>query len=298
MAIPAVTTPAGAIDVGTVGLWSMARQWPAEAEARAGIAAEIEALGFGAVWIGVATADLELPAALLEATGRLVVATGILNVWTEPVDAVVDHYGMIEKAHPRRLLLGIGAGHAKIVEALTGRRYERPYQALVDYLDAFDRAGVPREARILAALGPRVLRLAAERSRGAHPYLVTPAHTCTAREIMGPEPLLAPEQKVILDTDPARARRTARQALAMYLELPNYTNNLRRLGFTDDDLSGGGSDRLVDALVAWGDVEAIRARIGDHVDAGADHVCVQLLSTDATLPRAGWRELAGGLGLS
>ena len=169
------------------------------------------------------------------------------------------------------------------------------------YLDALDKTDppVPADARVLAALGPKMLRLAAERAAGAHPYLTTPDHTRQAREILGPEPLLAPEQRVVLETDPAAARELGRRHLAIYLQLPNYTNNLRRMGFTDDDFAGGGSDRLVDAIVAWGDVDALVARVRAHHDAGAAHVCIQVLTADPrALPLTEWRTLAVAFGLT
>lgn len=287
------------VNVGRIGLWTPSRAWPASRAERGRAAAEIEELGFGAVWLGGATADLELPASLLETTHRLVVGTGILNVWTEPVDVVIDTYGMIGRVHPDRLLLGIGAGHKEPVERMTGQRYENPYGKVVAYLDALEAAGIPRSVCVLAALGPRMLRLAGERTAGALPYLVTPDHTWRARRILGPGPLLAPEQKVVLESDPDRARRIARAGLEMYLTLPNYTNNLRRLGFTDADFADGGSDRLVDRLVAWGDIEAIRSHVSEHFEAGADHVAVQVLTEQpGALPRAQWRALAEGLRLA
>lgn len=250
-------------------------------------------MGIPTVWIGAASGDLELPAAILDGTEGLAVGTSILNIWTEKADIVADHYAMLAKAHPDRLLLGFGVGHRDPVEKMTGRRWEKPVRVLLDYLDTLDELGVPREDHVLAALGPRVLRIAAERTAGALPYLVTPEHTRQAREIMGPGPLLAPELKVVLETDAERARAIARQSLSIYLGLPNYTNNLRRLGFTDDDLVGAGSDRLVDAVVAWGDLDSVLARIAEHHEAGADHVAVQVLTdTPGELPRAQWALLA------
>ncbi|WP_018506221.1 LLM class F420-dependent oxidoreductase [Parafrankia discariae] len=285
------------MNVARTGLWMPAGQWPRGTAERRDTAQELEELGYEMVWLGGATADLELPAALLESTEHLCVGTGILNIWTEPVDLLADTYGMLEKAHPSRLLLGVGTGHAKRVEAMTGRRYHHPYGAVLSYLDALDAVGIPVSARVLAALGPRMLGLAAQRSAGAHPFLVTPEHTRTAREILGAGALLAPEQKIILEVDADRARAIGRAALAVYLDLPNYTNNLRRLGFTDADLAGGGSDRLVDALVAWGDMDTVRARLDEHRAAGADHVCAQILTGGRELPREQWRDLAAGLDL-
>jgi probable F420-dependent oxidoreductase len=195
------------------------------------------------------------------------------------------------------VLLGIGAGHRHHVEAVTDQRYERPYRQVVSYLDDLDSAQppVPRDQRALAALGPRMLALAGRRTLGAHPYLVTPEHTRLAREILGPAPLLAPEQTVVLETDPAVARSIARQIVTFCLVAPNYTNNWLRLGFTTDDFADGGSDRLVDALVAWGDVETVFKRIDEHRQAGADHVCINVLGPPGEIPLAGYRALAAAL---
>jgi probable F420-dependent oxidoreductase len=223
-----------------------------------------------------------------------VIATGIVNVWMSAPESTAAAYHAVAAAHPDRVLLGVGAGHKPSTEA-TGQRYEKPYEKLVGYLDALDAAQVPVAARALAALGPRVLGLARDRTAGAHPYLVTPEHTQQARAILGPGALLAPEQTAVLETDPRRAREIARETLARYMVLPNYTRNWLRLGFTEDDLLNGGSDRLVDAMVAWGDEDAIMARIAAHHAAGADHVCVQLLTSDARFPAEPLRRLAAAL---
>jgi probable F420-dependent oxidoreductase len=240
---------------------------------------------------------LEQPEALLAGSARIAVATGIVSVWNQPPATAAAAYHRVSTAHPGRFLLGLGVSHAPLVEA-TGQQYQHPYGKLVEFLDGLDAATppVPPQGRALAALGPRVLALAAARTAGAHPYLVTPEHTRQAREILGAGPLLAPEQKVVLTTDPAQAREIARAALGLYLQLPNYTSNLRRLGFTGDDISsGGGSDRLIDALVAWGDEEAIARRVAGHHAAGADHVCIQVLTGEPGLPTEQWRRLAGVL---
>ncbi|EIV91619.1 LLM class F420-dependent oxidoreductase [Frankia sp. QA3] len=284
------------VDIDKVGVWTPITRWPDDAGARSDAAAELDELGYGAVWIGGAKADLELPEALLAASRHLAAATGILNIWSEPAGVVADSYARVARSHPNRLLIGIGAGHGPIV----GERHWHPLRAVEGYLDRLDlpQSRIPRDARVLAALGPRMLNLAAERTAGAHPYLVTPEHTWRARDLLGFGPLLAPEQKAVLTSDAAEARAIARRALALYLTLPNYTDNLRRLGFVDDDLAGLGSNRLVDALVAWGTVEAIRGRVEQHHKAGADHVAVQILTPQAQgLPLAQWRELADGLGL-
>ena len=239
---------------------------------------------------------------LLAATRRLPIATGITNMWGRDALAMASAQKTLSEAFPDRFVLGIGVSHAPLVEGLRGHRYERPLSAMRDYLDAMDRAPYMSPApakptvRVLGALAPKMLALAAERSAGAHPYFVPVEHTAAAREILGAGPLLAPEQAVVLETDAEKARLIARAHMATYLGLPNYVNNLRRLGFSDGDLAGGGSDRLVDAIVAWGDVEAIVRRVADHHAAGADHVCIQVLGADgAGVPLAEWRELAPAL---
>jgi probable F420-dependent oxidoreductase len=270
--------------LGEVGVWARGRQVTPE------LAAAVEKLGYGAFWVGGSPpADLELPEQLLDATDELVVATGIVNIWVSPAQEVARSYHRVVDRHPGRFLLGIGVGHPEA----TGHRYVRPYAALVDYLDALEAAGVPQEDLVLAALGPKVLRLAAERTTGAHPYLTTPEHSRAAREILGTGPLLAPEQKVVLETDPRRAREIARPPVAKpYLRLVNYRNNLSRLGFTDQDMADGGSDALVDALVAHGDDASVAARVRQHLDVGADHVCLQLLPATGTESLDGFRRLA------
>ncbi|EIV92782.1 LLM class F420-dependent oxidoreductase [Frankia sp. QA3] len=285
------------VNVGKFGIWTSTARWPDDRQARADAAAELDELGYGALWLGGATADLELPEALLDASRRLVAVTGILNVWTESAKVAADSYARVSKSHPDRLLIGIGAGHA----ALVGERYWHPFRAVESYLGRLDlpQSRVPRNARLLAALGPRMLRLAADRTAGAHPYLVTPEHTWRARDILGLGPLLAPEQKVVLTIDATQARTIARRALAVSPALPNYTDNLLRLGFVEDDFVGLGSDHLVDSLVAWGSVDTIRGRIEQHHNAGADHVAIQVLTAqaDPPLPTAQWPALAEGLGL-
>ncbi len=254
----------------------------------------LESLGYETVWQGGSPpADLAHVTAILDATSTLKVATGIVNVWTADAAEVARSYHRIEAAHPGRFLLGVGVGHPEAVAT-----YHSPYQTLVNYLDVLEAEGVPVDRQVLAALGPRVLRLAAERTGGAHPYLVTPEHTRLARGILGPGKLLAPEQRVVLEADPARARALGRGSVKPYLRLTNYTANLQRLGFTADDVAGEGSDRLVDALVVSGDDAEIRKRFAEHLDAGADHVAVQLIAEpDADLD-AGFRRLAEALGAS
>ena len=284
-----------ATDVGRIGVWCSSRTWPADPAAAAEPAAELEELGYQALWLGMSAGNLTLPEALLAATSRMAVATGIVSVWDAPPAVVAAGYQRISDAHPGRFLLGLGASHAHVVER-GGGTYVRPYTRVAEFLDGLDAASppVPAGGRALAALGPRMLALAGSRSGGAHPYLVTPEHTRRARKALGAGPLLAPEQMAVLETDPGRAREIARGALHIYLQAPNYVANLHRLGFTGDDI-GGASDRLVDALVAWGDEEAVARRVAEHHEAGADHVCVQVLTGGPALPRAQWRALAAAL---
>ena len=255
-------------------------------------AAEIEALGYGAIWVGGSPpAELDWVEPLLGATERLKVATGIVNIWTAAAGPVAESFHRINTAYPGRFLLGIGVGHP---EAIT--EYKKPIDALNEYLDKLDEYGVPKEHRVVAALGPQVLKLSARRSAGAHPYLTTPEHTAEARELIGPDAFLAPEHKAILTTDAEKARAVGRQALEIYLNLNNYLNSWKRLGFTDSDVAKPGSDELVDAVVAYGTVDAIAARLKQHLDAGADHVPVQVLTSPEKLVPA-LTELAGPLGL-
>src|ERR1700761_6921381 len=256
-------------------------------------AKEIEALGYGAVWVGGSPpAELEWVEPILEATTTLQVATGIVNIWSAPAKPVAESFHRIDQAYPGRFLLGIGVGHPEAIS-----EYRKPYDALVDYLNELDEYGVPANRRVVAALGPRVLKLSAQRSAGAHPYLTTPEHTAQARELIGRSAFLAPEHKVVLTTDADQARAVGRKALDIYLNLANYLNNWRRLGFTDDDVTRPGSDRLVDAMVAYGTTDSIAARLNEHLDAGADHVAVQVLTNGENLVSA-LAELAGPLGLN
>jgi probable F420-dependent oxidoreductase len=290
------------IDIGRVGIWTFLDLHPtatAQAAAR-----EIEALGYGALWFPEALAREAFSAAgvLLAGTTTLVVATGIANVWARDAMAMVAAQKTLAEAYPGRFLLGIGVSHQPLVETVRGHGYVKPYTFMKRYLDAMDGAPymgapptVPPE-RVIGALHPKMLALAAERSAGAHPYFVPPEHTARARQIMGRTALLAPEQAVVLERDPATARAVARAHMQLYLGLPNYVRNLLSLGFTDADVAGGGSDRLVDAIVAWGDVDAIAARVRAHHAAGADHVCIQVLvANPAEIPRAAWRTLAPAL---
>lgn len=257
------------------------------------VAAEIEALGYGAIWVGGSPpAELDWVEPLLEQTSTLQVATGIVNIWTAAPGPVAESFHRIDRAYPGRFLLGIGVGHPE-----AHQEYRKPIDALRDYLDKLDEYGVPRHRRVVAALGPHVLTLSAQRSAGAHPYLTTPEHTAEARKIIGPDTFLAPEHKAVLTTDPEKARAVGRKALDVYLNLQNYLNNWKRLGFTDDDVASPGSDRLVDSVVAYGTPEAIAARLNQHVAAGADHVPIQVLTSPEKLVSA-LTELAGPLGLT
>ena len=260
-------------------------------------AKDIEALGYGALWVGGSPpAELDWVEPILAATTNLKVATGIVNIWTAAAKPVADSFHRIDNAYPGRFLLGIGVGHPE-----AQAEYKKPYDAIVEYLDELDEYGVPNDGRVVAALGPQVLKLSARRSAGAHPYLTTPEHTAGARELIGPDAFLAPEHKVVLTTSEEgqaeQARSVGRKALEIYLDLANYTNNWRRLGFTDADIAKPGSDALIDALVAYGTPDAIAARLTEHLDAGADHVPVQVLTSPEKLVPA-LAELAEALALT
>jgi probable F420-dependent oxidoreductase len=275
-------------DLGRYGVWRGGGMLTPD------LAAVIERAGFGALWVGGSPdGDLAQVEELIAATTTLTVATGIVNIWKDDPRVVARSFARIESRHPGRFLLGVGAGHREATQ-----EYARPFEALEQYVNTLLDSGVPAGSLVLAALGPRVLRLSAQRTAGAHPYLVTPEHTQLARGILGTGPLLAPEQKVVLETDPALARAIGRPRVQRpYLSLVNYTSNLRRLGWTDDDLRDGGSDRLIDALVAWGTPDQVAARLTAHLDAGADHVCLQLLTEPDADPRDGYFQLADALGL-
>ncbi|MFI8346687.1 LLM class F420-dependent oxidoreductase [Streptomyces sp. NPDC085596] len=284
----------GSIDkaaIGRYGVWSVGlrNEDPGRRGEIGETAAELQELGYGTAWLGGSSAPVNaLP--LLETTDRLIVGTSIQSIWQYDAEESAAGYAEVDAAHPGRFLLGLGVSHAKFAD-----QYRRPYSALVDYLDALDAAGVPAGRRVLAALGPKTVRLAGERSLGAIPYLVTPEHTAQARELLGQAPLLAPEFGVVLESDPARARELARAHLDMYLQLPNYTTNFQRLGFSEDDLRDGGSDHLIDSLYAWGDDDRIRDKVNSFLAAGADHVALQVVHAGSPddLPRAAWRKLAG-----
>jgi probable F420-dependent oxidoreductase len=272
--------------LGRFGVWTFGAVKPEQA-------VEIEKLGYGAVWIGGSPAgDLNDVEPILERTETLAVATGIVNVWTAQAKEVAEAYHRIEDAYPGRFLLGIGIGHPEHTE-----EYRKPYDVLVEYLDVLDEECVPTSRRVVAALGPKVLKLSAQRSAGAHPYLTTPEHTAQAREVIGNSVYLAPEHKVVLSTDTDEARAIGRQTVDFYLNLSNYLNNWKRLGFTDADIAKPGSDKLIDAVVAHGTADDIAKRLGEHLEAGADHVTIQVLGGwDKLLPTL--TQLAGPLGLT
>jgi probable F420-dependent oxidoreductase len=285
------------------GLWTYHLDLlPASAAKEA--AAELEALGYGVLWLpeAVNREPFVNSAMLLQATQRMVVATGTASIWSRDAMTMAAGHLTLNEAYDGRFLLGLGVSHQPMVDYVRGQHYDKPLTKMREYLDAMDRAiyMAPRPAeeprRVLAALGPKMLELAAAKALGSHPYFVPVEHTAFARDVLGEGPMLCPEQAVVLATDPGEARAAARQHMATYLGLPNYTNNLRRFGWGDADLADGGSDALVDAIVAWGDEDAIVARVQDHLAAGADHVCLQVLTSDATaLPMPQWRALAPAL---
>jgi probable F420-dependent oxidoreductase len=290
------------ISFGKIGIWSGAlgstQRYGSplpQSEIREA-AAELDELGYGALWIG-GSPPVADAAPLLEATSRITVVTGILSIWDHSAAEVAAERADLERAHPGRFVLGLGVSHPHLTE-----RYERPYSAMREYLSALDSAPdpVPAEARVLAALGPRMLELSRDRAAGAHPYLVTVEHTAKAREILGRHALLAPELKVVLDPDLDGARDTARGYLRYYLAMPNYTGNLARLGFGEDDFRDGGSDRLLDAVFALGDADTIARRAGEFLAAGADHLAIQVVTPDSrqTLPLDAWRRLSKALPLT
>ncbi len=295
------------MDIGRYGIWTFQLDLVPSARSVEHVD-ELDELGFGAVWVPEAVGrEAFTNAALLLRGGHdIVVATGIASIWARDAMAAGAAHKTLTEAYPDRFLLGLGVSHGPMVEGLRGHDYTKPFSAMRAYLDGMD-AGLfmasepesePR--RVLAALGPRMLGLARDRAAGAHPYFVPPEHTAIARKELGEGPLLAVEQAIVLDTDPVRAREKARTHTSIYTGLPNYANNLTRLdpSFGEDDFQGGGSDRLVDAIVAWGDMDAVRARIQAHHDAGADHVCIQVIDGGTEVPDQSWRDLAAGLGLS
>lgn len=272
---------------GPWGVWSSGLRLRS-AEDAVLAAEQLEAAGYGALWMtGGVSNPFPRVRELLGATSRIVVATGILSIWSmRPADVIAELMAM-PASYRDRFLLGLGVSHATLVNRRDPGRYRRPLGAMRDYLDELDASDADGVAgrRVLAALGPRMLELSATHAGGAHPYLTTPAHTQSAREMLGRGPFLAPTQMVVLEPDASIARAVARRHLALYLDQPNYVANWKRLGFTEDDTADGGSDRLIDAMVAWGDEDAVVRRLREHLDAGADHVCISVLDREA-----GWRD--------
>ena len=291
------------IQIGAFGVWTFQLDILPAARMQE-TAAELEEMGYGAVWYGEAVGReaLTKAALLLAGTKRAVIATGIANIYARDPVTMAAGQKTLAEAYPNRFLLGLGVSHIPLVERVRGHRYDKPVPTMRAYLDAMDQA--PYQAvsppskppRVLAALGPLMLKLAAERADGAHPYNTTPKHTAQARELLGPDPYLCPEQAVVLEKDPGKARTIARKFLEIYLGLPNYTNNWLRLGFQEADLANGGSDKLIDAVVAWGDLKTVVGRVQDHLSAGADHVCIQVLTDDSkTFPLREYREVASAI---
>ncbi len=260
-------------------------------DARTEFAVEAEALGYPVAWLGfgpASVADLGVVEQILQATSTIVVATAIVNMWTNDADEVAASYRRVTSRYGDRVLLGVGIGHPE-----SNSEYRRPYATMVDYLDRLDACGVPADRRILAALGPRALQLAAARTLGTHPYLVVPDHTREARQMLGPGVVIAPEQTVVVEADPDTARDIGRAFVAdPYLRLANYTNNFRRYGYTDDDIEDGGSSRLIDALVLHGSSDRVAAGLRARLEAGADHIGIQVLTANGEDPMPGYRQLA------
>jgi probable F420-dependent oxidoreductase len=262
-----------AVDIGRFGVWAGSPSWTPE------LAQEIESLGFDTIWLGSSPPDLVLAEGLLDVTGRIAVATAIVNMWASPAAEVAASYHRVVASHPGRFLLGVGVGHhehnARYRSYTPG--YHSPYQTILDYLGELDAARVPKQGRLLAALGPRVTRVAGERTAGAHPFMTTPAHTRQARAILGAGPLLAPEQKVVLSTDADYARGIARQRFGQILKTVNYRNSMVRIGFTEEQ-AGNASDEVLDAVIAHGTIDDLVSRLNAHLEAGADHVSAYILT--------------------
>lgn len=290
--------------IGRVGVWSGQFDYSPASVVR-DAAREVEELGYGALWTGEAVGREVLSAAqlMLAATDSLVVATGIANIWARDALAMAAGQLALGEAYPGRFVLGIGVSHQPLLD-VRGQDYGKPLSFMRDYLAGMDHGydvyravrPEPQPPRVLAALGPKMLELARDAADGAHTFFVPPEHTARAREILGSDKLLAPEQVCVLASDATTAREIARRHTGSYLRLANYTNNLKRFGFDDDDFADGGNDRLVDTICVWGDADAVAARVRAHLDAGADHVAVQVLVDDRRgLPRKEWAELAPAL---
>lgn len=290
------------VDIGRVGIWYGGIDALPTPEAQRA-AQLVEQLGFGALWVAEAVGrdPFVSSAILLSATTTLPLATGIANIYARDPMTMAAGQKTLAEAFPGRFLLGMGVSHGHLVAGVRKHDWSKPYSYMVEYLDRMDKAlfmarGPETDpGRILAALGPKMLELSATRANGSHPYFTTPDHTQLARDTMGAAALLAPEQMVVLETDPTEARRIARAGMKIYLGLPNYYNNLKRSGYDETDFADGGSDRLVDAIVAWGTEEQIASRVAEHHAAGADHVCVQVLQDGHAVPEQQWRRLAAAL---
>ena len=287
------------MNLGRIGLWTADFDLQPMSKAQEAIA-QVEEMGYGAVWVpeAVIREPFASTALLLSATKKLVLGTGIASLHARTAQTMQAGWKTLTEAFPDRFLLGIGVSHAPMVQGVHKGNYDKPYSTMVEYLDAMDKGiffgAAPTTApqRVLAALGPKMLKLAAERGAGAHPYFTPVEHTAFARETMGANALLAPELAVVLETDAAKAREIARKYMTTYTRLPNYTNNLKRFGFTEDEITKQ-EDRLVDAIVAWGSMDTVVAAVKGHLDAGADHVCIQVLTDKpGTLPIREWQELA------
>ncbi|MFH9826438.1 TIGR03620 family F420-dependent LLM class oxidoreductase [Streptomyces bobili] len=281
------------MDMGRVGLWSIELRMGDPGEIRE-TAAELDELGWGALWIpGLGGGDiLGDSERLLKATRTTKIAIGVLSIWRHQAGAIAAGHALLQAAHGRRLLLGLGVSDPSAAHE-AGHAY-RPLSDMGSYLDELDRAPEPVlvDERVMAALGPKMLQLAGQRTVGAHPFMVTPEYSAATRELLGPGPLVAPYQAVVLERDPRKARAAARGFMSTFLSMDHYARSLRRQGFTEEDLAGGGSDRLIDSIVAWGDVEAIEQRLRAHHDAGADHVCLHVVGSNSSMPVREWRELA------
>jgi probable F420-dependent oxidoreductase len=289
------------IDIGKVGIWQGVLDGHPSGRVRE-VVAELDELGWPCLWIPetVSRDPFVSAAIMLEASQNMKVATGIASVWARDAMTTANATKTLNEAYNGRFLLGLGVSHHTLTEWVRKHDYSRPLTKMREYLEQMDASmfkGVEpadKPSRVLAALGPKMLELSAEMADGAHPYFVPVEHTVTAREAVGPDKMVATEQMVVLETDPTKAREVARKHMAVYLGLPNYANNLLRLGFTEDEVKNA-DDRLVDAIVSWGTLDTIVARVKDHHDAGASHVCVQVLESDTSVPMEAWRELAGAL---
>ena len=278
------------VDIGLFGIWVSSHSPSMTPE----LAQEIESLGFGTIWLGSSTGDLDVPESLLDSTSRIAVATAIVNMWASPAADVAASYHRVVARHPGRFLLGVGVGHRE-----ANADYHSPYQMILNYLDDLDAAGVPKQGRILAALAPRTIRVAGDRTAGAHPFMTTPAHTRQARVILGAGPLLAPEQKVVLSTDADYAHGIGRQRFGPVLKMVNYRNSMARMGFTAEQVENA-SDELLDAVIAHGTPADLVSRLNAHLDAGADHVAAYPLTASGDVDdeyRQALRALADTLAL-